>query len=249
MKFTLNNQANVNTLFVGDPHDTQDGTNFAMGGGNLFFGDPQSFSPKVYEYVIKRHNVRSVLDVGAGLGQVSYYLHHTFNLPVVGIEGLPFNVQNACYPLSYHNLNDGPWRGTPCDLVTCVEVVEHIEEKYIGNLLDTLCSGRLLLMTFARKGTHGQFHVNEQDDQYWVDKVATRNFGLLMMDTQIVRKLGAQEAHCPTYFATSGLLFGRMPVKMPQVAAAEAAAAAATAKDANSKADNASKNKKQQNKK
>lgn len=33
MKFTLNNQANVNTLFVGDPHDTKDGTNFAMGGG------------------------------------------------------------------------------------------------------------------------------------------------------------------------------------------------------------------------
>ena len=37
MKFTLNNQANVNTLFVGDPHDTQDGTNFAKGGGVIYF--------------------------------------------------------------------------------------------------------------------------------------------------------------------------------------------------------------------
>lgn len=205
MKMTLANAANVNTLFVGAPQE--DGG----AGGNLFFGDPASFSPKVLEYVIRRHCVASVLDVGSGRGHLPHYLHHVHHLPVIGIEGLPYNVEHAVHPLIFHDLAAGPWRGSPVDLVTCVEVVEHIDERHMNNLLDTLTAGRLLLMTHALPGQGGVGHVNEQPAEYWITHLRSRNFGLLQLDTQIIRRLASEESHGRSWFAASGLMFGRLP--------------------------------------
>lgn len=210
MQFTLNNLSNFNTLFVGAPH--QEESNL---GGNLFYGDAGSFSPKVYEYIIKRYCVQSMLDVGSGLGHLAYHVSHNYHIPVIGIEGLPFNVANAHYPLVHHDLTKGAFECGMVDLVNCVEVVEHIEPKYLDNLLDTLTRGKLLLMTHALPGQNGEFHVNEQPSSYWIQKLATRGFGLLAQDTQVIRKLAASENHFPTYFAQSGLLFGRLPAAIP----------------------------------
>lgn len=210
MQFSLNNINNFNTLFVGSPHAQENNL-----GGNLFYGDAGSFSPKVIDYVLKRYCIHSILDVGSGLGYLPAFISQNYHLPVIGIEGLDFNVANSQYPLVHHDLTQGPFMCSPVDLVTCVEVVEHIEPKYLDNLLDTLTRGRLLLMTHAIPAQHGDFHVNEQPSSYWIEKLASRNFGLLAQDTQVIRKLAASENHFPTYFAQSGLLFGRLPVAIP----------------------------------
>lgn len=208
MKFSLSNRQNFNTLFVGTPHD-EDNNNK---GGNLFFGDPASFSPKVYDYVIKRFGIKSILDVGSGLGFIPKYISENYHIPVIGMEGLEFNVQNAQYPLVYHDLTSGPFNCGSVDLVTCVEVVEHIDPKYVGNLLDTLTKGRFILMTHAIPEQNGDFHLNEQPSEYWIKLLEERGYGLLSMDSQIVRNLAAKEEHCPTYFSISGLVFARLPV-------------------------------------
>ena len=208
MELTLKNNSNVNTLFVGNPEDN---ATREIGGGNLFYGDPASFSPNVFKYVMERFNVKSVLDVGAGLGNVGRYLIDTFKVPVLGIDGLPFNVKNCAYPIVEHNLTKGGFVCSPVDLTVCVEVVEHIEEKYLDSLLDTLTNGRFILMTHALPGTGGEFHYNEQPSEYWIEKLATRGYGLLAADSNIVRRLGASENHGATYFAQSGLVFGRVP--------------------------------------
>lgn len=211
MQFSINNLSNFNTLFVGAPHQQKSNL-----GGNLFYGDAGSFSPKVYEYIINRYCVQSVLDVGAGLGHLAYHINHNYHIPVIGIEGLPFNVANAHYPLVHHDLTKGPFECGMVDLVNCVEVVEHIDPKYLDHLLDTLTRGKLLIMTHAIPGQNGEFHVNEQPSSYWIEKLATRGFGLLAQDTQVIRKLAASENHFPTYFAQSGLVFGRLPAAIPQ---------------------------------
>lgn len=210
MKFTVSNLNNFNTLFVGTPQDEENNNK----GGNLFFGDPASFSPKVYDYIIKRFDIKSILDVGSGLGFIPKYLSSTYNIPVLGMEGLEFNVQNAHYPLAYHDLTTGPFNCSNVDLVTCVEVVEHIDPKYIDNLLDTLTKGRIILMTHATPGDMGEFHLNEQPSEYWIKLLQERGYGLLSMDSQIVRNLAAKEDHCPTYFYKSGLVFARLPVSI-----------------------------------
>ena len=213
MEFTLGDLNNVNTLFVGSAHSP--GEEGAVGGGNLFFGDAASFSPKVIDYVLRRFCVRSVLDVGSGRGHLPYYVHHQHHIPVIGLEGLPFNVQNAVYPLVLHDFAHQPYQGSPVDLVTCVEVVEHIAPEHVDNLIATLTTGNLLLMTHALPGTNGEFHVNEQPSSYWIEKLNAAGFGLLLQDTQIIRRLSMHEDHMPGYFAQSALMFGRLPVKLP----------------------------------
>ena len=221
MKFSISNVSNVNTLFVGTPQDSDINNK----GGNLFFGDPASFSPKVYDYIIKRFNVKSMLDVGSGLGYLPAYIFSEYHIPVIGIEGLEFNIANAIYPLNYHDLTEEAYHCSQVDLVNCVEVVEHIDPKYLDYLLDTLTRGKVLLMTHATPEQHGDFHLNEQYSDYWVEKLKTRGFGLLALDTQIVRHLAAQESHGTSYFARTGLVFARMPVAVPDAPAAPADAA------------------------
>lgn len=209
MDFFISNNTNVNTLFCGSPKaENQAEHNL---GGNLYFGDPATYCPAVFKYIMERFGVKSVLDVGSGRGFLPLFLSQNYHVPVVGIEGLPFNVESAVYPLVQWDLTQGAFKSTSVDLVTCIEVVEHIAEEHIDNLLDTLTRGKIVLMTHAQPGTNGEFHVNEKDDQYWVDKFAQRGYGLLLLDTQIVRSLDAHEVRGAGYFSVSGLVFGRLP--------------------------------------
>lgn len=220
MNFSISDLNNFNTLFVGTKQDAE----INNMGGNLFFGDPSSYSPKVLDYVMKRFSIRSVLDVGAGLGDVSSYIHNTYHVPVIGMEGLDFNVANARYPLCQHDLTTGPFKCGPVDLCVSVEVAEHIDPKYVDNYIDTLVHGKYILMTHALPGENGDFHVNEQPSEYWVEKLKERGYGLLTLDTIVLRKLAASEEHVQTYYAKSGLLFGRLPVKLESEMAKQKAA-------------------------
>lgn len=209
MDFFISNNNNINTLFCGTPQSVKQSEHNL--GGNLYFGDPATYCPQVFQYVMERFGVKSVLDVGSGRGYLPLFLTNKYHIPVIGIEGLPFNVESAVYPLTQWDLTQGAFKSSQVDLVTCVEVVEHIEEKYIDNLLDTLSLGKYILMTHALPGTNGDYHVNEKNDQYWVDKLATRGYGLLLMDSQVIRNIDAKEVRGPGYFAQSGLIFGRLP--------------------------------------
>lgn len=208
MEFFISNNANVNTLFCGSPKGEAKEHNL---GGNLYFGDPATYCPEVFKYIIKRFGVKSVLDVGSGLGFLPLFLKREFDLDVIGMEGWHANIENAIYPLVQWDLTQGSFKTSKVDLVTCIEVVEHIEEKYIDNLMDTLTQGRIAIITHALPGTNGEFHVNEKDDMYWIEKFASRGFALLPLDTQIIRSLDQKEVRGAGYFSQSGLVFGRLP--------------------------------------
>ena len=79
MKFSVSDLNNFNTLFVGTPQDEENNNK----GGNLFFGDPASFSPKVYDYIIKRFDIKSILDVGSGLGFIPNTRFQKFVTPLL----------------------------------------------------------------------------------------------------------------------------------------------------------------------
>lgn len=171
-------------------------------GGNISIGDPQSHSPATWRYLIERFAVRSVLDVGAGLGYACHWFHKA-GIPTIGIEGLKSNCDKAVYPLMHADLSKGSIY-CPIDMVHCVEMVEHLEEQYIENLLDTLCNGRIIVMTNAVPGQGGYHHVNEQPTQYWIDHLARRGCSVSKDDTERVRRLAAHEGGL--YLATTGLV-------------------------------------------
>lgn len=172
-------------------------------GGNLLEGDPWTFCPGVWNYVIDRFAVKSVLDLGCGLGYSSRYFSRK-NLDVVAVDGMIENVQNSIYPSTLCDLTKGRVTAR-VDLVHCQEVVEHIEEQYIDNLLASLTCGKVILMTNALPGQGGYHHVNEQPIEYWTHHLNKLNCELMVEDTARIRKIAEDEgAH---WMAQTGSIY------------------------------------------
>jgi SAM-dependent methyltransferase len=181
--------------------NVQDGAQSHLG-GNLLEGDPYTYCPRVWDYLIGRFAVRSVLDLGSGMGYASQYFH-TKGMKVIAVEGLPDNVSRSHYPCIEHDITQTPVN-CRVDLVHCQEVVEHIEERYLDNLLDSLMCGRIIVMTNALPGQGGYHHVNEQPTEYWVRHLQSRGCSILVEDSNRVRNIAASEG--AVYLAKTALV-------------------------------------------
>lgn len=144
----------------------------------------------------------SVLYLGAGLGYSSHYFHGA-GLQVIAVDGLEFNVKNSIYPSTLVDLTVSH---VVCkvDLGHCQEVVEHIEEQYVENVLKSLACGRFIVMTNALPGQGGYHHVNEQPTEYWIGHLARYGCELMAEDTKRVRKLAEQDN--ARYLAATGIV-------------------------------------------
>jgi hypothetical protein len=171
-------------------------------GGNVFEGDPFSFSPKVWDYLIKRFALRSVLDLGSGMGHAAYYFHKA-GLQVLAVDGLKENCARSAFPTIHVDLTQSR---VFCnvDLVHCQEVVEHIEERYLDNLLASMTCGKIIVMTHALPGQGGYHHVNEQTTEYWINHLKKHQCEVLMEDTNRIRVIAQHEQ--AMYLAKTGLI-------------------------------------------
>lgn len=171
-------------------------------GGNLREGNPFTYAPLAWDYVIKRFAVRSVLDLGSGLGHASLYFHRA-GLQVIAVDGLRANIERSLYPTLKVDLSRS---GVVCrvDLVHCQEVVEHVDERHLENVLGALACGGIILMTSAPPGQGGHHHVNEQPVQYWMDHLKRHRCEVLPEDTRRVRRLA--QADGALHLAQTGLV-------------------------------------------
>ncbi len=171
-------------------------------GGNVIEGDPLTYAPLVWDYIISRFCIESVLDLGSGIGNASYYFFRK-NLKVLAVEGLASNVVTSLYPSIQHDITKSPVN-CRVDLVHCQEVVEHIDERYLQNVLASLTTGKYILMTNALPGQGGHHHVNEQSTEYWIEHLEKLGCRVLVEDSIRIRKLALQEG--AIYLAKTGLI-------------------------------------------
>ncbi len=171
-------------------------------GGNILEGDPCTFSPNVWDYVIQRFAISSVMDLGSGMGYASQYFHKK-GMKVLAVDGMIENCQKAIFPTIHLDLTVTK-AIAKVDLVHCQEVVEHIEERYLDNLLSSLSCGKFILMTHAHPGQGGYHHVNEQPTEYWVTNLSKYNCEVLIEDSNRIRKIAADEG--AIFLARSGLI-------------------------------------------
>jgi len=174
-------------------------------GGNIREGDPFTFCPRVWSYVIERFCINSVLDIGSGVGNAADFFFRR-GIRTIAVDGLIENVNASLYPAICHDLTISAVAAN-VDLVHCQEVVEHIEEKYLDNLLSSLSCGRVILMTHALPEQKGFHHVNLQPMEYWVNAVTARGYNLMAEDTDRIREIAQQEG--ALYVQSSGLIFHR----------------------------------------
>jgi hypothetical protein len=174
-------------------------------GGNIKEGDPRTFCPRVWDYVIQRFCIGSVMDLGSGAGNAADWFFKK-GVRTIAVDGLSANIPLSFYPAVCHDLTKGPVV-TSVDLVHCQEMVEHIEERYLGSLLSSLACGRVILMTHALPGQGGHHHVNEKAADYWINHIQARGYNLMVEDTNRVRGIAKQER--AVFMERSGLIFHR----------------------------------------
>lgn len=173
-------------------------------GGNFKEINIATYSPPAYEYLITNFEINSMLDVGSGIGHAAKWFSNK-GVDVTAIEGLEDNVNEAVVPTILIDLTERSFT-KDVDLVYCVEVVEHIEEKYLENLLDTLCCGKYLFMTNALPGQTGWHHVNCQPTEYWINHLEKRGYKILEEESKILKELSRDSKH----ITETGTLFRRI---------------------------------------
>jgi SAM-dependent methyltransferase len=199
--FSVNDPGNL-TLYESD--GTEDDSHL---GGNIHGGDADTFYPRLWAWLVTRFSVRSVLDVGCGEGHALAEFER-LGARAVGIDGLRHNVIEATHKgLSCieHDFTTGP---PPIheefDLGWSCEFVEHVDERFLDNILGCFAMCRVVAMTHARPGQGGYHHVNCQSSEYWIAKLSSVGFALSSDDTTFARRF-----YSGTYWGITGLIFLR----------------------------------------
>lgn len=172
-------------------------------GGNIRIGDPFTWCPRVWDYVFDRFAIRTAMDLGSGSGYAANYFSKK-GIITIAVDGLKENIHSSVYPTIRQDLTEGSIL-TSVDFVHCQEVVEHINEKFLDNLLDSLLCGRIILMTHAVPEQGGHHHVNLQSQKYWIDHLSRRGCSFLDEDTKRIRMIASQEG--ATYMEQTGIIF------------------------------------------
>lgn len=172
-------------------------------GGNFIEVNPTTFCPGAWQYVIKKYNIKSVMDVGSGRGHAAKWFADQ-GLKTVAIDGLEDNVKNCVYPTELVDLTERSFTAN-VQLVNCIEVVEHIEEEFLDNLLTTLCCGQYLFMTHGLPGQPGWHHVNCQPTEYWLEHLGKRGFKLNSQDSAEIQRLARLSK--ANHIKDTGMLF------------------------------------------
>ena len=126
-------------------------------------------APIFCDAVIKVFRPSSVVDVGCAIGDIVAGFRDR-GISSMGIEGssaclkyLAVDRSSVIIQDLRHSFTEGRW-----DLVTCLEVAEHIEPEFAGVFVKNLVGlGDQILLSAAPPGQDGHGHVNCQDSRYW----------------------------------------------------------------------------------
>lgn len=149
-----------------------------LGGAHLDAPDTATFLPDVWEYLIDKYQIQSVLDVGAGAGwSTKWFVDH--GVYTLGVEGW----QEALHKSQCRgNIVEHDYTAAPfvpsmlLDLAWCAGFVEHIAEEFIPNFMASIRACKYACLIHAEPGQPGYHHVNCQPSEYWVKKMSEFGF-------------------------------------------------------------------------
>ena len=173
-------------------------------GGYMFGGDPLTFYPKLFTWIVKTFSVRSVLDVGCAEGHSAEYFK-SLGCDVLGVEGSPMAIRDSKIPenITQHDFCTGAHKTKKTyEMVWSCEFVEHVEEKYMQNFLESFKSAeKYIFMTHATPGQVGHHHVNCKPKEYWIKVVSNLGFRFCPVITRMAK------TRATGHFKRTGLVF------------------------------------------
>jgi len=164
------------------------------------------------DWAIDEFDVKSMLDVGCGPGGM-VQLGVRSGLKTHGIDG-DAKIAASWFNKSMftlHDFQDGPPPITEkYDLCWSVEFVEHVYEEYMDNYVAAFQQCKVLFMTHAVPGQGGYHHVNEQPEEYWLDKISNYGFKFSREYTNKLREVTTMNTNggrWDPYVKLTGLVF------------------------------------------
>ncbi|PZV76705.1 methyltransferase family protein [Algoriphagus aquaeductus] len=122
------------------------------------------------------------MDIGCGIGTWLSIAKKLGIEDVLGVDGDYVNHELLSKYLSQsefksHDLTLPLVLGRKFDFCLCLEVAEHLPEKFSDVLVDTLVRhSDLILFSAAIPGQGGQNHINEQEPNFWIKKFETKGY-------------------------------------------------------------------------
>jgi hypothetical protein len=162
------------------------------------------FDTGAFDYLVSHFGVRSMLDIGCGLPGMVYYAKSK-GIKAVGVDGDP-SIGHDFPVIVLHDYVRGPLYLGEFDLGWSVEFVEHVEEQYIRNFMETFAGCRQVFITAAVPSQPGYHHVNCQLGDYWISRFEAAGFTLDREATDGVRKHSTMLSRFTEH---TGLVFGR----------------------------------------
>jgi 2-polyprenyl-3-methyl-5-hydroxy-6-metoxy-1,4-benzoquinol methylase len=125
--------------------------------------------------------IKSVVDYGCGAGWILHYLKYYGVTDLVGVEpnkaALSVMDEGVASCVKFRTLKRNINLNRKFDLVVCLEVGEHIEDKFSDLLIDNITKHtNRLVFSAATPGQGGWGHINEQEFEYWEDKLIVAGF-------------------------------------------------------------------------
>lgn len=176
-------------------------------GGCFLGGDPSTYYPKMWEYLVKKYSIESVVDIGAGGGHSTKYFAD-LGCEVIGVDGSVEASENFTLPESFLlndysvgsaitderlGVGDEPLPEVVFDLAWSCEFVEHVYEQFSDNFLADFARCKYIAITFAGPGQDGYHHVNLQPASYWIDKIEALGYTYLAAETEELKEYARQD--------------------------------------------------------
>jgi SAM-dependent methyltransferase len=162
--------------------------NFAMSnhlGGAYEQGDANTIMQDVWGYLAINYGVTSVLDVGCGYGYaLRWFLDHL--ITGLGIDGFTDCIEkNLCKGsiLLWDFYEGAPVLPQKYDLGWSAEFLEHVDVKYLPNVMAVFKTCKHVCITHGEPGQGGFNHVNCVTDDKWIEHFEVAGFHHLKDET------------------------------------------------------------------
>lgn len=147
------------------------------------------------EIVIKKYKPKKIADIGCATGLYLVPFHEA-GVKTVGYDNAKYAVDKALVPTVKDVDITKKMRKIRADVAICIEVLEHIEDKYSDQVIDNIAAVTdTVIFTAAQVGQGGTGHVNCQPREYWENKFKVRGFNRDVEAEEEIREYVTRKKH------------------------------------------------------